>query len=236
MGLRAKEHIPNRSLGLSIVSKMDHEREHFMLPKDRKAHWDMVYERNAFHDVSWYREHLDTSLRMIEATGAALDAPILDVGGGLSTLADDLLQQGYSNLTVLDLANAALIAARCRLGASSARVTWLTGDVLSAPFEKGRLAVWHDRAVFHFLTHTEERAAYVRQVLHALQPDGHVVLATFGPEGPTRCSGLDTCRYDAASLSATFGPDFVLSDSTIEIHNTPAGKEQQFLYCRLQRR
>ncbi len=211
-------------------------REYVMLPKDRKAHWDNVYERNALHGVSWYREHLDTSLRMLGDTGAALDAAIVDVGGGHSTLVDDLLQRGYSNLTVLDLAEAALTAARSRLGASSARVRWLTGDVLSIPFEKGRMAVWHDRAVFHFLTHAEERAAYLRQMLHALKPGGHAILATFGPEGPMRCSGLDTRRYDAASLSATLGTDLVFCDSVIEMHKTPNGKEQQFLYCRLQRR
>jgi SAM-dependent methyltransferase len=215
---------------------MDSLQEHLTLSKDRKAHWGMVYERNALHSVSWYREHLDTSLRMLAESGVPLDAAIMDVGGGHSTLVDDLLQQGYSNLTVLDLADAALFAARRRLGPSSARVTWIAGDVLWIPFEKGRLAVWHDRAVFHFLTHAEERAAYLRQMLHALQPGGHAILATFGPEGPTRCSGLDTCRYDATSLSETFGPDFVLRDSVIEIHKTPAGNQQQFLYCRLQRR
>ncbi|MGA8044582.1 MAG: class I SAM-dependent methyltransferase [Terracidiphilus sp.] len=197
---------------------------------DAKSHWESVYNRNAANAVSWYREHLETSIRLIRKAGLATEAAFLDVGGGHSTLVDDLLAAGFTNLTVLDIAGAALAATRRRLGPAAERVTWITGDVLSVSMNEAHFDLWHDRAVFHFLTRPEDRDAYVRQLLHALRPGGHAIIAPFGPEGPMKCSGLDICRYDADSLAHTLGTGFALEESAMELHETPAGKSQQFLY------
>ena len=144
---------------------------------------------------------------------------------------DDLLAQGYQNVTVLDISQTAIEETKKRLGAASARVHWLVADITDAQLEAGAYDVWHDRAVFHFLTRPEARVAYVRQVTRAVKPGGHVIVSTFGPEGPTRCSGLEVVRYDADSLHSEFGISFQLLDSFKELHYTPWGSIQQFLYC-----
>ncbi len=200
---------------------------------DLRVHWDGVYGRTASDAVSWYRSHVETSVRWIEAA-ASKEAPILDAGGGHSTLVDDLIRLGYRDLTVLDISEAALQKVKERLGDEAKRAQWQVGNLLTASLPERRYQVWHDRAVFHFLTDPEDRAAYVRQAQRALKPRGHVIMATFGPEGPQKCSGLETCRYGAESLSAVLGPRFQLLDSLIEVHKTPAGKDQQFLYCHFQ--
>jgi SAM-dependent methyltransferase len=196
-----------------------------------QAHWDQVYRTKQTDTVSWFRPHLETSLAMIRQTGVAADAPIIDVGGGASTLADDLLAAGYSDVTVLDLSEAALDAARSRLGSNAARVLWLADDATTATLPPSHFQVWHDRAVFHFLTEPADRRRYVEQVRRALAPGGHVVIATFAPEGPQRCSGLATARYDADALHAEFGAEFRLLERRQERHRTPAGVEQEFIYC-----
>jgi SAM-dependent methyltransferase len=145
-----------------------------------KDHWEKVYSTQAPDGVSWFQEHADVSMRLIHATGLHRDAAIIDVGGGASTLVDDLLDDGYYNLTVLDLSDAALAESRRRLRPRGASVRWMEADITRAEFERHSLDIWHDRAVFHFLTTEEDRAAYVRQVLHALKPGGHVIMATFG--------------------------------------------------------
>lgn len=194
-------------------------------------HWERVYATKRPEDVSWYRAHLDVSLRLIGNANAGLAAPIIDVGGGESTLADDLVAKGYRNVTVLDLSSTAIRVAKRRLGMDATRIKWLQGDVTTFPLEHHAYDVWHDRAVFHFLTEARDRAAYVRQVTRAVRPGGHVIVATFGPDGPAKCSGLDVVRYDAETLHGTFGSDFERVAHLTEAHETPWGTVQQFVYC-----
>ncbi len=202
-----------------------------MSKAETKAHWEDIYRRLPPDGVSWYKPHLETSLEMIERVAGGHDTAIIDVGGGESTLVDDLLASGYDRVTVLDISETALVESKKRVGAASSRVRWMAGDVTAAEFERGTYDVWHDRAVFHFLTAPEQRAAYVRNVARAVKPGGHVIVGTFGPEGPVRCSGLDVMRYDAEHLHDQFGAHFRPVESREEIHRTPAGKIQQFLYC-----
>jgi len=197
---------------------------------DVKTHWEGIYKTKAPDQVSWYRPHLEKSLALIERAAGGRSASILDVGGGESTLVDDLLARGYQNITVLDVSQTAIDVTRKRLKAAE-RVRWIVGDVTKVALDAKAYDVWHDRAVFHFLTSPEDRAAYVRQVAHAVRLSGHVIVGTFGPEGPTKCSGLDVMRYDADSLHNEFGARFRLVESSKELHKTPFGKTQQFLYC-----
>lgn len=196
-----------------------------------RAHWENVYQSRAVDEVSWYRPHLDVSLRLIEDAASDLGSAFIDVGGGEATLVDDLVARGYGDVTVLDISRAAIEVAKARLGSSAAQVHWIAGDITDIELEAARYDIWHDRAVFHFLTRAEDRAAYVRQVARAVKPGGHVIVATFGPEGPEACSGLEVVRYDAGSLHGEFGPKFRLLDSVTEHHETPWGTPQQFMYC-----
>jgi ubiquinone/menaquinone biosynthesis C-methylase UbiE len=198
---------------------------------DPKAHWEKVYAGKAPDQVSWYRPHLETSLALIERAAASTSASIIDVGGGESTLVDDLFARGYQNLTVLDISQIAIDVTKQRLRTAAQRVRWLTGDVTKMKLEPRSFDVWHDRAVFHFLTSTEERRAYVENVARSVRTGGHVIVSTFGPEGPEKCSGLDVVRYDANSLHDQFGATFRLVESSKELHQTPFGTTQQFLYC-----
>jgi 2-polyprenyl-3-methyl-5-hydroxy-6-metoxy-1,4-benzoquinol methylase len=198
---------------------------------DIKSHWDKVYRSKRPEEVSWYRPHLDVSLQLIVQAAPARDARIIDVGGGESTLVDDLLALGYRNLTVLDVSETALAVARQRLAGKAGSVDWLNGDVTTFVFPRHRYDVWHDRAVFHFLTEPKDRAAYVRRVMHAVKPGGHVIVAAFGPKGPTRCSGLEVVRYGPDALHEEFGSGFKLIKHRTELHRTPTGTIQQFTYC-----
>jgi 2-polyprenyl-3-methyl-5-hydroxy-6-metoxy-1,4-benzoquinol methylase len=198
---------------------------------DAQAHWERIYTEKAPDAVSWYRPHLEKSLSLIGQFSPEKSASIIDVGGGESTLVDDLLARGYENITVLDISQAAIDANRARLGAASEGVSWLAANITKVELDAAAYDVWHDRAVFHFLTEESDRAAYVRQVARAVRRGGHVVVSTFGPEGPMKCSGLDVVRYDAESLHREFGVHFQLLDSSKEFHNTPFGTVQQFLYC-----
>src|SRR5215472_881130 len=198
---------------------------------DVKSHWDKVYTTKAPESVSWYRAHLETSLALIDHVLEAHSASIIDIGGGESTLVDDLLLRGYRELTVLDVSQTAIEVTKNRLGAAAEQVRWLVGDVTEIELEPQAYDLWHDRAVFHFLTAPERRLAYVRQVARAVKPGGHVIISTFGPEGPTKCSGLKVMRYDAESLHSEFGGRYRLVESSKELHQTPSGSTQQFLYC-----
>ncbi|HEX8984005.1 MAG TPA: class I SAM-dependent methyltransferase [Bryobacteraceae bacterium] len=198
---------------------------------DAQSHWEKIYSEKAPDAVSWYRPHLETSLALIEQAAGGRSASIIDIGGGESTLVDDLVARGYENITVLDISRTAIDANRKRLGKAAERVHWLDADITKVELEHSAYDVWHDRAVFHFLTAPEDRVAYVRQVAQAVKPGGHVIVSTFGPEGPLKCSGLDVVRYDAESLHGEFGPRFRLIASSKEIHRTPFGSTQQFLYC-----
>lgn len=198
---------------------------------DRQQHWESVYRTRATDEVSWFQPHAASSLRLIHETGVGLDAQIIDVGGGASVLVDNLLDAGYHHLTVLDLSDSALAKSRKRLGPRSSQVTWLASDITQASLPGNTYDVWHDRAVFHFLTDPADRARYVQQVLHAVKPGGHVIVATFGPGGPLQCSGLDVVRYAPDALHAEFGTPFRLLRHEAEVHQTPTGKEQEFVYC-----
>jgi SAM-dependent methyltransferase len=196
-----------------------------------REHWERVYRTKRPTEVSWYAPHLDTSLRLIEDAAPERHATIVDVGGGEATLVDDLLDRGYRRVSVLDVSATALDVAKVRLGERAGAVDWICGDVLTLPFVRRHYDVWHDRAVFHFLTDPNDRAAYVRQVARAVKPGGNVIVATFGPEGPTKCSGLDVVRYEPDALHDEFGPAFHLLTHLTEVHRTPAGATQQFTYC-----
>lgn len=202
-----------------------------MSGESAKEHWDRVYERKGPERVSWFQPSLRLSLRLIEEIGLPTSARIIDVGGGASTLVDDLLARGFRHLTVLDLSGKALEEARRRLGPRADEVTWIEGDILEAELPTAGYDLWHDRAVFHFLTDAEARRRYVAQAHRALAPGGHIIMATFGPEGPEQCSGLDVVRYDAEGLTGEFGAPFQKIRCLEEAHTTPWGAEQEFLYC-----
>ena len=196
-----------------------------------KSHWEGVYSSKAPNQVSWYRPHLDVSLSLIERAVPDRRSALIDVGGGEATLVDDLIARGYVDVSVLDISKAAIAVARKRLGEKAAAVNWMAGDITACDLPADRYDLWHDRAVFHFLTDASERRAYVRQVARAVKPGGHVIVATFGSDGPLQCSGLDVVRYDADGLHGEFGAGFRLIEHLTEVHETPWGTPQQFLYC-----
>jgi SAM-dependent methyltransferase len=196
-----------------------------------EAHWDRVYGTKAADALSWYRPHLEVSLALIERASGGRSASIIDVGAGESTLVDDLVAGGYRNTIVLDISQIALDATKKRLGREAEHVHWMRGDVTQISLPRHSIDVWHDRAVFHFLTAPEHRAGYVQGVLHAVRPGGYVIVAAFGPDGPEKCSGLDVVRYDAQTLHGEFGGGFYLVERSNELHRTPWGAFQHFVYC-----
>lgn len=198
---------------------------------DHKQHWEQIYSTKPSDAVSWFQDHADQSLRLIHNTRLGRNAAIIDVGAGASTLVDDLLAEGYTDLTVLDLSPAALMVAKQRLAKHAECVRWAEGDVTRAEFPVHRFDIWHDRAVFHFLTEPADRQAYVEQVVRSVRPGGHVIIATFAEDGPEKCSGLPVVRYQPESLHAEFGDAFLLVGHEKEAHHTPSGAVQQFVYC-----
>lgn len=199
-----------------------------------QTHWDAVYAKKGTAEVSWYEPRPEKSLELIRSAGIRSTDPIIDVGAGASFLVDELLAAGYGDLTVLDLSVSALDKLRNRLGASASSVTLVHQDVTA--FRPARqYALWHDRAVFHFLVQREDRERYVNALRQGVRPGGHVLMATFGPAGPERCSGLPTVRYDAQTLAAELGAEFRLAESSLVAHQTPSDARQQFLYCRFDR-
>jgi len=196
----------------------------------RKAHWQHVYATKGHDEVSWYQHVPKISLDLIQSTGVPHSASILDVGGGASTLVDQLLNDGFDDVSVLDIAAAAFDQSRNRLGVNADKITWIESDVTR--FKPPRsYAIWHDRAVFHFLTETIDQDHYLEVLRKALQPGGHLLLATFGPDGPLRCSGLEIQRYSVERLQDFLGPDFQLRSHEYDEHQTPTGSAQQFLYA-----
>jgi 2-polyprenyl-3-methyl-5-hydroxy-6-metoxy-1,4-benzoquinol methylase len=203
---------------------------------NRQEHWLAVFQSKSEREVSWYQPRLERSLRLIRDCGVGAGGRVIDVGGGASTLVDDLLDAGPAEITVLDIAESAIGAARARLGSRASCVNWIVGDILTADLPPAHYDLWHDRAVFHFLTSKDERAAYVRKVEASLTAQGHVVIAAFDLSGPTRCSGLDVVRHSEASLRREFGSGFQLVVTESELHRTPSGAQQSFIYCRFRRR
>lgn len=202
-----------------------------MAGDDRAAHWNRAYASRPMQRLGWYRPLLERSLAWIGSLALPKDAPIIDVGGGASTLVDELLEAGYQDVTVLDIAETALALAKERLGARAAQAQWRVGDVTTVDLPAAGYALWHDRAVFHFLIDADDRARYRAALVRSLCPGGHVVIGTFAPDAPPRCSGLPVERYDRDRLVDELGHDFVLEESVKEMHVTPGGVEQNYLYC-----
>lgn len=200
---------------------------------DRAQHWQGVYSSRASDTVSWFQAAAEPSLRMIERLGVLPPARIIDVGGGASRLVDALAGRGFQ-VTVLDIAASALAVARRRLGADAKRVEWEVADITRWR-PRASFDVWHDRAVFHFLTEPADREAYLSALGEGLAPDGAVILATFAPDGPERCSGLPVRRYGVEALAAELGPGFSLVDQMREIHVTPTGAAQPFTWTAFRR-
>jgi len=201
----------------------------------RKNHWQQVYSTKPSDRLGWYKPRLQTSLKWIEELKLPKDASIIDICGGASTLVDDLLDSGYQSITVLDISENALSVSRERLGSRSKLVTWLSEDITCANLPISRYDLWHDRAVFHFLTEPDDQRRYRDRLLRTLKPDGHVVIGVFAPEAPPRCSGLPVQRYSLDHLVDTLGTKFRVARHHKELHITPGGVEQMYLYCQLRR-
>lgn len=202
---------------------------------DRSTHWNKVYATKGEAEVSWYQDSPAISLAMIRAAGSNRDTAIVDIGGGASRLVDVLLQDGYGDLAVLDLSANALEAARKRIGPAASTVDWIVADATTWRPTR-TYDVWHDRAAFHFLTDPHDRAAYVERLRSALAPGGQVIIGTFAPDGPEKCSGLPVQRHDSASLAAELGPAFELVETRSETHRTPWNSVQAFQFSRFRRR
>lgn len=198
----------------------------------RQEHWNQVYRTKATDNVSWYQHRPEVSLSLIAASGIDRNAGIIDVGGGASVLVDCLLDSGYSRLAVLDVSAVALAHSRARLGHRAAVIEWFESDV-TAFNPPHRYGLWHDRAVFHFLTLAEDRRNYLASLRNSLQTGGSVIIATFALDGPAKCSGLDVVRYDEQSMLAELGTEFQLLEIRHEVHLTPWQSEQRFIYFRL---
>ena len=198
---------------------------------DRKTHWQHIYQDKKALEVSWYQETPELSLTLINDAQIASNEPIIDVGGGASVLVDHLIDRGFTNLAVLDISGNALLSAKNRLGESAKHIDWFEADIteFSAPH---RFSLWHDRAVFHFLTDPSDRKRYIRTLKKSLRPGGHLIIAAFSIGGPDKCSGLEIVQYNAEKLLAELGDGFDLREERHEIHLTPTNKQQKFGYFR----
>jgi len=206
-----------------------------MQNESRQAHWQNVYTKKAENEVSWFQENPAPSLELIAQVGATPASAIIDIGGGASRLVDNLIDQDFEDVTVLDLSEAALEAAKARLGSRAAQVHWIVADATVWEPLKA-YDIWHDRAAFHFLTEDRDRAAYVARLERALKVGGYAIIATFALDGPERCSGLSVVRYDPASLGEALGRAFQLADTRRHAHATPWGSDQSFQFSVFRRR
>ncbi|MDB4409784.1 class I SAM-dependent methyltransferase [Gammaproteobacteria bacterium] len=202
---------------------------------DWKEHWQKLYAENGPDSVSWYQSHPQHSLALIEDTGIGGSASIIDIGGGAATLVDYLLKAGYRDITVLDIARAAIQQAQQRLGDQSQRVTWVEDDITrNSPTRQ--FDIWHDRAVFHYLTVEHDRSCYLDVLQKTLKPHGQAIIATFSEYGPDQCSGLEVVRYSPQTLQQALGNQLQLLETITDEHHTPDGGVQQFVYCRFSRK
>lgn len=202
---------------------------------NRKTHWEKVYKKKTSNELSWYQDCPEVSLRLITSTRLGAECNIIDVGGGTSKLADFLLQQGYKNLTVLDISGSSIKKSRLRLGNKASKIKWIEADITNFNLEE-KYDIWHDRAVFHFLTDSQDRKKYISALRRALKPDGHVIIATFSLSGPQKCSGLKIVRYSPESLHDELGNNFQMIEALDEVHLTPTKVKQNFIYCRLKKK
>jgi 2-polyprenyl-3-methyl-5-hydroxy-6-metoxy-1,4-benzoquinol methylase len=198
-------------------------------------HWQEVYSTRSTDQVGWYTPHLSTSISLINQIGLLPEDPIIDVGGGASTLVDDLLDTGYKEICVLDLSEQAMLVAKERLGSSGSLVSWLQGDITKVDLPANHFKLWHDRAVFHFLLESAQQQAYRDKLGLTLRTGGHVVIGTFDLDGPAHCSGLPVQRYNEITLSTFFGPGFRLVRHHHEVHTTPSDVKQRYLYCHFEK-
>lgn len=198
---------------------------------NKKSHWENVYQTKEVDQVSWYRDHLDNSLQIILNTKVSKDAAVIDVGGGSSTLIDDLLQYGFADVSVLDISAAALEKSKERLGQKAQQIEWIEADITEVTLPENHYDVWHDRAVFHFLTDENDRRKYVELVKKSLKVGGHIIVASYDLNGPKKCSGLDVVQYSPDSMHDEFGKSFELVESISEKHETPFKTTQEFIYC-----
>jgi SAM-dependent methyltransferase len=197
----------------------------------RKEHWDQAHAARKVQEVSWYQKIPALSLEMIQKARIAKDAPLIDVGGGASPLVDYLLKEGYRDITVLDISAIALNKARHRLGDNASRVEWIEQDISHYKPER-KFSLWHDRALFHFLTVGSERKKYIQALKKSLHPGGQLIISAFAVGGPSKCSGLDIIQYDAPKLERELGGEFTLVEQGQVLHHTPAKKEQLFGFYR----
>ena len=196
-----------------------------------KEHWENIYTTKQPAEVSWYKPHLDPSLKIISKLGLDPKSAVIDIGAGASTLADDLLKQEFQDISVLDISSKALEISKKRLGKEANKITWLEADITSAVLPKKHYDLWHDRAVFHFLTDVNDRRKYAEVLRSSLKDGGHLVMATFNLNGPLKCSGLDIVRYSPETLLKELGKGFKLVESFDEAHQTPFNTVQNFVYC-----
>jgi ubiquinone/menaquinone biosynthesis C-methylase UbiE len=201
---------------------------------NEQRHWQSIYRERSPHEVSWYEPYPERSLTLIRAAGLDKDAAIVDVGGGASALAGELLEAGFTDITVADLSQSALDQAKRQLGKRATEIDWVVADARKHDFGR-EFDLWHDRAMFHFMVEAPDRNGYLNVLRRSLRPGGHLVVATFGPEGPTRCSGLPVNRYGIEELSTRLGPEFEPISADLQLHHTPSGSEQQFLWTHFRR-
>ena len=200
---------------------------------NRKEHWETVYTKNDDTQVSWYQPDPEISFRLIEKASPGKGS-VIDIGGGTSRLAEKLLEHGYKDVAVLDISATAVAKAKARLAQRAGLIQWIVGDITQVQ-HVGQFDVWHDRAGFHFLGDPADRKRYVDLAGRTLRKGGRLVIGTFAKDGPARCSGLDVCRYDRATLAAEFMPFFCAAEETSHLHHTPSGKPQQFIFFTLER-
>jgi SAM-dependent methyltransferase len=202
---------------------------------DRKAIWQNIYQSKPTDQLGWFQPHLRASLSLIEQVGLPFTAAIIDIGAGESSLTGDLLDQGFTQLSALDVAPAALERMKAGLGSSADRITWIEADITGWQPPSQAYDLWHDRALFHFLTAREDRLAYISATQQAIKNGGYLIVGTFASDGPTRCSGMETLRFSPQALSEEFGNHFILVNHLDEIHHTPSGAVQKFSYCLLKK-
>jgi len=202
---------------------------------EQKFHWDTIYRQKRPGEVSWYQPYLNGSLKLLANAGLQPNSRVIDVGGGASTLVDDLLGRGIRDITVLDISDQALTAAKGRLGERADGVNWMEADILQVELPAGRYDIWHDRALFHFLTNPADRRRYIETMSGALKPNGQLIIATFSTQGPSRCSGLEVIRYSPETLQAELGDRFKRVESVEEEHQTPFHTIQKFIYARFEK-
>jgi SAM-dependent methyltransferase len=219
------------------LESIKHMKRSIFMPfkRDRKKHWNRVYEKNLPSEVGWYQDYPKMSLKLIAITEVGADGSIIDIGGGTSKLTGILFDQGYKRLTVLDISGKSIEKAKIQLAENSSTITWIEADVTKYDF-KEKFDIWHDRAVFHFLTEVEDRKGYINSLNQALTLNGHLIIGTFGLDAPPKCSGLPVVRYEPDTLHNELGNNFDLAETFFEDHVTPSGVRQKFIFCRFIKR